>query len=268
MLHPHIHSHYLPLKYVFFLLSFSSCYFRVCVVYSTGFGFSNWATTKSLSSVHAGKQLSKNIVLLISHSPLYFHRLFLQLRPQPPSRHATQTLSPPRCVCSWRFVKSVRRLCRRPRPEHSSLEGYLRPTPPKAPLSINQPGRMAWRSSKETKAGAQRSRKVKDHKLEMMTNLKKERKEEERVVCHPCRMFLYVLTPAGSVLLALTSSALGQKYIWIWSQLIRLLKVHLIHLIKQKSLKNKTNHMQVLMSQVLLVVVFYLFFVNIQNILS
>lgn len=111
----------------------------------------------------------------------------LQLRPQLPSRRATQTRFPTRCACSWKSAKSVKRSCRRPRQEPSSPERWPKPAPPlpTAPLLINQPGRMQGWSSRETKGGAPRSRKAKDRKLERAMEQKnggKTKREREECV--------------------------------------------------------------------------------------
>lgn len=91
-----------------------------------------------------------------------------QLRPLLPSRHATWTPSPPRCVCSSRSEKCARRSCRRPlrAPTSSRRRPMWAPLRPNAPRSISQAERTAGRSSKGMAAAAPRSRKVKDPKAE------------------------------------------------------------------------------------------------------
>lgn len=120
--------------------------------------------------------------------PLFYFSHSHQLRPPLPSRRAIQTPSPLRCVCSWRSAKSVRKLCRPPHLGASNLVVHSKLTlpRPKAPLTINQPGRTEGRSSKETKARVLRSPEAKDPKPERGN----QGKQKERGVCHPCRMFL------------------------------------------------------------------------------
>lgn len=69
------------------------------------------------------------------------------------------------------------------------------------------------------------------------------------------------MAPAGSVLLALISTRPGNEYILLWSQIFKLLKVRLIRLIRLfiifKKPQKGTNHLQVLTSQMLLVVSFF-----------
>lgn len=111
-----------------------------------------------------------------------------QLRPLLPSRHATWTPSPPRCVCSSRSEKCVRRSCKRPlraptssecRPKSASLR-------PNAPRSISQAERTEGRSSRGTAVAAPRSPKVKDPKA-------------KRSVTLPCRMPLIVRSDASGI---------------------------------------------------------------------
>ena len=67
----------------------------------------------------------------------------------------------------------------------------------------------------------------------------KEEGRRERSVSSPQNVLVCVAA-AGSVFLALISARPGQEYIWIWSQIFRLLKVRLIRLIRRlkKSLKS------------------------------
>ena len=169
-------------------------------------------------------------------------------------------------------MKSVRRSCRQPRPEPPSPEGRSRPTPPRptAPLSINQPGRTEGRSSsssssRETEAGAPRSPTAKAHRLKRMTKRKKlrRRRRQESGVCHPHRIFLYVLNQyfVGSVLLALIST---QTWAEIHLNMVTNIQTTqgALDLSNQTFLKKPqkwTNHMQDMMSQVLLVVLFPFF---------
>lgn len=83
-------------------------------------------------------------------------------------------------------------------------------------------------------------------------------------MCHLHRMFSYVLHQYSSgIRLTGTKSPpdLGKKKFWIWSQIFKLLKVCLIcpirHSTKNEEPQKWINNMQVLMSQVLLVVSFF-----------
>lgn len=109
----------------------------------------------------------------------------LQLKPLLPSRLVIWTPSPPKCVCSWRFVKFARRSCRQPRLGHMTLEQQEIPalSLPRALQPVSHPTRMEGLSRKETRAWTQRSRKVKGPKLKW----KKLTKRRSR----PCQKFQY-----------------------------------------------------------------------------